>query len=40
MIQINQLSKKYKGAEDFSVSALDLKIDEQEIFGLLGPFQC
>jgi len=37
MIQINQLSKKYKGAEDFSVSALDLKIDEQEIFGLLGP---
>lgn len=37
MIQINQLSKKYKGAEDFSVSGLDLKIDTQEIFGLLGP---
>lgn len=37
MIQINQLSKKYKGAEDFSVSNLDLKIDEKEIFGLLGP---
>jgi len=37
MIQINQLSKKYKGAEDFSVSGLDLKINEQEIFGLLGP---
>lgn len=37
MIQINQLSKKYKGAEDFSVSELDLNIAEQEIFGLLGP---
>jgi ABC-2 type transport system ATP-binding protein len=37
MIQINQLSKKYKGAENFSVSELSLNIDEQEIFGLLGP---
>ncbi len=37
MIQINQLSKKYKGAEGFSVSELDLNIDEKEIFGLLGP---
>jgi len=37
MIQINQLSKKYKGAEHFSVSELSLKIDEKEIFGLLGP---
>ena len=37
MIQINQLSKKYKGAEDFSVSNLDLNIDDKEIFGLLGP---
>jgi len=37
MIQINQLSKKYKGAEDFSVSGLSLNIAEQEIFGLLGP---
>lgn len=37
MIQINQLSKKYKGAEDFSVSDLSLNIAEQEIFGLLGP---
>lgn len=37
MIQINQLSKKYKGAEDFSVSGMDLNIVEQEIFGLLGP---
>lgn len=37
MIQINQLSKKYKGAEDFSVRALDLNIQQREIFGLLGP---
>lgn len=37
MIQIKQLSKKYKGTEKFSVSGLDLNIDEQEIFGLLGP---
>lgn len=37
MIKINHLSKKYKGAEFFSVSELSLNIDEQEIFGLLGP---
>lgn len=37
MIKINQLSKKYKGAEEFSVSGLDLAIAENEIFGLLGP---
>lgn len=37
MIQIDQLSKKYKGAENFSVSSLDLNINEGEIFGLLGP---
>ncbi|WP_339713607.1 ABC transporter ATP-binding protein [uncultured Kriegella sp.] len=37
MIQINQLSKKYKGADYFSVSDLDLIIYEKEIFGLLGP---
>ena len=37
MIIINKLSKKYKGAEDFSVSELDLNIAEGEIFGLLGP---
>jgi len=37
MIKINQLSKKYKGAENFSVYELDLIIEEQEIFGLLGP---
>ena len=37
MIQINQLSKKYKGADFFSVSDLNLSIHEKEIFGLLGP---
>ncbi len=37
MIQINQLAKKYKDAENFSVSNLDLSINEGEIFGLLGP---
>lgn len=37
MIQINQLSKKYKGAEVFSVTDLNLNIAEEEIFGLLGP---
>jgi len=37
MIQINELSKKYKGADDFSVRNLDLTIEQGEIFGLLGP---
>lgn len=37
MIQINQLSKKYKDAEHLSVSQLDLEISDGEIFGLLGP---
>ena len=37
MIHIQQLSKKYKGADDFSVVNLDLKIEEGEIFGILGP---
>jgi ABC-2 type transport system ATP-binding protein len=37
MIQINQLSKKYKGSENYSLDGLDLIIEEKEIFGLLGP---
>lgn len=37
MIQINKLSKKYKGAEEYSVHDLDLTVQEGEIFGLLGP---
>ena len=37
MIEINQLSKKYEGAEYFSVKDLNLKVEEGEIYGLLGP---
>ena len=37
MIKIEQLSKKYKDADNYSVSNLDLFIPEKEIFGLLGP---
>ena len=37
MLQIQQLSKKYKGADYYSVSKLDLDILEGEIFGILGP---
>ncbi len=37
MIQINNLSKKYKGSDFFSVNDLSLTISEGEIFGLLGP---
>ncbi len=37
MIQINQLSKKYKGAGFFSVRDLSLKVEVGEIYGLLGP---
>lgn len=37
MIQIHQLAKKYKGAENYSVKNLDLKVETGEIYGLLGP---
>ncbi len=37
MIQIQQLSKKYKTADFFSVVNLDLEVAEGNIFGLLGP---
>src|SRR5690606_16818441 len=37
MIIINQLSKKYKNADFFSVKNLDLKVEKGEIYGLLGP---
>ncbi|WP_298474487.1 ABC transporter ATP-binding protein [uncultured Maribacter sp.] len=37
MITINQLSKKYKDAENYAVSNIDLVIENKEIFGLLGP---
>jgi ABC-2 type transport system ATP-binding protein len=37
MIEICDLSKKYKGAENFSVKNLNLTVKDGEIFGLLGP---
>jgi len=37
MINIEQISKKYKSADIYSVTNLDLFIEEKEIFGLLGP---
>lgn len=37
IIHIQQLYKKYKDADDFSVNDLSLVVDEKEIFGLLGP---
>jgi ABC-2 type transport system ATP-binding protein len=37
MIQIQKLSKKYKGTEEYSVKNLNLAVREGEIFGLLGP---
>lgn len=37
MIQINQLSKRYKATDEYAVRDLDLNISKGEIFGLLGP---
>lgn len=37
MISIEHVSKKYKNADNFSLSDLNLFIEEKEIFGLLGP---
>ncbi|MCB0443656.1 MAG: ABC transporter ATP-binding protein [Flavobacterium sp.] len=37
IIHIEQLFKKYKDADDFSINNLSLVIEEKEIFGLLGP---
>lgn len=37
MIDIKQISKKYKGAENYALLNLDLLIENKEIFGLLGP---
>lgn len=37
MIDIKQISKKYKGADNYSLLNLDLFVAEKEIFGLLGP---
>ncbi|MFS0488805.1 ABC transporter ATP-binding protein [Leadbetterella byssophila] len=37
IVDIKALTKRYRGAEEFSVNPLDLKIPSGEIFGLLGP---
>lgn len=37
MIEIHQLSKRYKGAEEYAVRDLSLMIDDGEVYGLLGP---
>lgn len=37
IIQINQLSKKYKDAETYSLNDFSLAVTEGQIFGLLGP---
>lgn len=37
MIHIEHVSKKYKKADNYSLSDLSLFIDKKEIFGLLGP---
>ncbi|MBW8361716.1 MAG: ABC transporter ATP-binding protein [Kaistella sp.] len=37
VIEISQLYKKYKTADDFSVNNISLEIAENEIFGILGP---
>lgn len=37
IIQITQLSKKYKDADSFSLNDFTLTINDGEIFGLLGP---
>lgn len=37
IIQIEQLSKKYKDAEMYSLNNFSLSINEGQIFGLLGP---
>lgn len=37
MIQINQLSKRYKNTDTFAVKDLNLKVEDGEIYGLLGP---
>ena len=37
IIDIQQLAKKYKGAEHFSVKPLTLQISKGEVYGLLGP---
>ncbi|MPT33468.1 MAG: ABC transporter ATP-binding protein [Chryseobacterium sp.] len=37
IIEIKNLYKKYKNAEEFSVNDISLNIDKNEIYGILGP---
>ncbi|MCF6346958.1 MAG: ABC transporter ATP-binding protein [Flavobacteriaceae bacterium] len=37
IIHIQEISKKYKGADEYSIQQLSLSIAEGEIIGLLGP---
>jgi len=37
MIQISQLTKKYKDSDFYAVNSMDLSVNKGEIFGLLGP---
>jgi ABC-2 type transport system ATP-binding protein len=37
IIEIKNLYKKYKHAEEFSVNDISLNIEENEIYGILGP---
>lgn len=37
MLQLHDVSKKYKGADRFAVRDLDLQVRSGEIFGFLGP---
>lgn len=37
IIEIRNLSKKYRHAEDYALQGLDLSVGRGEIFGLLGP---
>ena len=37
IIEIQELAKKYQGADDYSVHPLTLSIEQGEVFGLLGP---
>ncbi|KAA1244638.1 ABC transporter ATP-binding protein [Aquimarina sp. RZ0] len=37
IIQINKLSKRYKGAAFYALDTIDLSIDKGAIYGLLGP---
>ena len=37
IIEVQNLYKKYKEAEEFSVNDISLQIDQKDIFGILGP---